>query len=64
MDLFPVSDQNCLAQFKSKDVFAPIIPNSSVLIGAMVTSYARIQLFRAMENVSQLYGPTSLLCKF
>ena len=63
LDIYPVSETNCLAQYKFKDCLAPVIPNSSVLIGIMVTSYARIQLYGALEKAVELYGLKSLLCK-
>ena len=60
-DIFPVSERNCLAQFKFKDDYAPIVPNSSVLIGILVTSYARLELLKALDEAMTLYG--TILCK-
>ena len=53
-----------MVQYKFKDRFAPVIPNSSVLIGSLVTSYARIRLFEALETAVGLYGPGCLLCEY
>ena len=64
LDLFPVSDEKCMAQYKFKDSVSPVVPNSSILIGILVTAYARMKLYSAMENASHEYGINSLICKF